>query len=126
MPINNISDWLSFLNERITSYEATQNSLLTFIEVILTLAVALIGITVAITPSDKNFFNLTGQWVIIFLLLGAGIISLFLWRHDKKSLNMPYQNALQIRRAILEGTLTNPDDIYSECLNARILMINVK
>lgn len=121
MPINDISDWLSFLNERITSYESTQNTHLTFVGVILALAVALIGINMTITPTNQNSIFLIGQWVCTFILLGAGVITFFLWRNEKISLNTPYQNALQIRRAILEGLLTNTDHICLQCLNARIL-----
>ena len=119
MSMNNISDWLSFLNERITSYESTQNTHLTFIGVILALAVAMIGINMTVKPTT-NFF-LAGQWMITFILIVVGIIAFFYWRNERNAPDLPYQQALRIRREIAMGTLTDTNDICQQCADSRLL-----
>lgn len=122
MPINNISDWLSFLNERIASYEAMQNSHFTLIGVILGFVLAMVGITVT-TAKGMDLIFIYGQLIIIagLIIIDFGIF--IIWRIEGKSSNQPYQNALEIRAQILEGTLTNTNDIYQQCIHARIFVI---
>jgi len=122
MPTNNISDWLSFLNERITSNEASQISKITLIEIICALIVAMLGIlgtNLIVTGGNLPF--LIAQSVFIIGLIIVGILVFFNYTKEKDAPESSYQQALQIRGRILEGTLVNPDDIYQECIDARIL-----
>jgi hypothetical protein len=119
MPINNISDWLSFLNERITSYETLQNSYATVFSVVLGLVVAMAGIIVT-TYKDTNSLILIGEIISIGAL---PILDIFVFNRWMKefSANSRYRQALRIRREILEETLAEPNDIYQKCIDARIL-----
>jgi type VI protein secretion system component VasF len=125
MPINNISDWLSFLNERISSYGAELNSQFRFLGVVFALALAMVGISMSVaisgTVNEQNRIYLQVSWWCIGTLFVIGIIMFLYWLNERTSQSKPYQNALRIRTRILNEDLTNPDDIYQECINARIL-----
>jgi len=118
-PLNNISDWLSFLNERITSYESAQNTLLTLIGVILALVIAMTGINLTVKPNDTNI--LTGNWLPIIFLFMVGLFVFIFWIIERKYPDLPYQQALRIRSQILKGTLSNPNDICQQCIDKKIL-----
>lgn len=121
-PLNSISDWLSFLNERITSYESTQNTHLTSIEFILTIAIALIGINIAVKPANiTTFYFIAGQWIVAYLLILVGVAAYFLWRAERNAPNLPYRRALWIRSQILPGALTDINVIHQQCVNSNIL-----
>lgn len=120
MPRDNISDWLSFLNERIGSYEATQNSHLTTIFVILGFILTMTGITIT-TAKGMDLVYIFGQILCIAGLIIIDIAIFVLWRLEGRSPNYPYQQVLQIRIRILKGTLVDTNDIYQECFDTRIL-----
>jgi hypothetical protein len=122
-PLNNISDWLSFLNERIASYEASQNSYLTLVEVIFALIIAMIGImgtNLIITGGSLPF--LIAQAIFIIGLIVIGGLIFFKYIKEKDTPELPYQQALHIRADILKGNLTDPNDICQQCIDAHILL----